>query len=336
LGKLTPEALRDVLDCIKKTVEIIVPPKPGFDAGAHRLRDGMCMVIATDPCIGVPKKWFGWFLVHYSASDVAVFGAPPKFCTINLLGAPGTSEAVFKAVMNQACMAADDVGMSIITGHTGTYDEISDLIGTCTAYGFVPEAKIITPGGAKPGDYILCTKSIGLETVVNFTLIHQVLARKLFGTERARDLAKQIRMQTCVTEALVAAEMGGVSAMHDATEGGLVAALNEIADASQVGFRVDAARLPLSTELLELAKHFHLSRAQMLSTSSTGILLAAVSKSEKDTIINALAKERVDAKVIGVFTENMQRLMEQDGRASEFPRRADDPYAKMLAASQAA
>ena len=335
MGKLAPEALRDVLDCIKQTVEIIVPPKPGFDAGAHRLGDGMCMVIATDPCIGVPKKWFGWFLVHYAASDVAVFGAPPKFCTINLLGAPGTSKAVFKAVMNQACLAADDVGMSIITGHTGTYDGISDLIGTCTAYGFVPEAQILTPGGAKPADYLLCTKSIGLETVVTFAVTHPALARRLFGSQRARDLAQQIKMQTCVTEALTVAEMGGVSAMHDATEGGLVAALNEIADASQVGFRVDSARLPLSPELLELANHFHLSRAQMLSMSSTGTLLVAVSKSRKDSIINALAEERVDAHVIGVCTENRQRLMEHDGRASEFPRRADDPYAKMLAASQA-
>ena len=225
-----------MLGCIKKTVEVIVPPKPGFDAGAHKIGDNMCIVIATDPCLGVPREWFGWFLIHYSASDVAVFGAQPRFCTINLLGAPGTRKVVFKEAMEQACAAADEIGMSIVTGHTGTYEGLSDLVGTCTAYGFLQKDKIITPAGAKPGDYLMCTKPIGLETIVNFVLTNKALAKKLFGPRQVNSLAKQIKMQTCVEEALLLARIGGVSAMHDATEGGLVAALNEIADASQVGF----------------------------------------------------------------------------------------------------
>lgn len=331
MGKLAPEALREVLGCIKKTVEVIVPPKPGFDAGAHEIGGNMCIVIATDPCLGVPKEWFGWFLIHYSASDVAVFGAQPKFCTINLLGAPGTRKVVFKKVMEQACTAADEVGMNIITGHTGTYEGISDLIGTCTAYGFIKKDKIITPAGAKPGDFLICTKPIGLETVINFALTNKALAKKLFGPEQVHNLTKQIKMQTCVKEALIMAKMGGVSAMHDATEGGLVAALNEIADASQVGFRLDYTKLPVPPELRELAKRFHLSETQILSASSTGTLLAAVSQSQKDKIINALSNHGFDAKTIGVFTESKQRLIKYDGKKAEFPRKANDPYAEILA-----
>ena len=331
MGKLAPEALREVLGCIKKTVEVIVPPKPGFDAGAHEIGGNMCIVIATDPCLGVPKEWFGWFLIHYSASDVAVFGAQPKFCTINLLGAPGTRKVVFKKVVEQACTAADEVGMNIITGHTGTYEGISDLIGTCTAYGFIKKDKIITPAGAKPGDFLICTKPIGLETVINFALTNKALAKKLFGPEQVHNLTKQIKMQTCVKEALIMAKMGGVSAMHDATEGGLVAALNEIADASQVGFRLDYTKLPVPPELRELAKRFHLSETQILSASSTGTLLAAVSQSQKDKIINALSNHGFDAKTIGVFTESKQRLIKYDGKKAEFPRKANDPYAEILA-----
>jgi hydrogenase maturation factor len=331
LGKLAPEALKEALGCIKSTRDVIVPPKPGFDAGAHKISDNMCVVIATDPCLGVPMEWFGWFLIHYSASDVAVFGAQPRFCTINLLGAPGTKTAVFKKAMKQACTAADDVGMSIITGHTGTYEMVSGLIGTCTAYGFIQKDKIITPARAKPGDFLVCTKPIGLETVVNFALTNRDLAKKLFGPERARNLAKQIRMQTCVGEALLMAKVGGVSAMHDATEGGLVAALNEIADASQVGFCLDYTKLPVPPELQKLAKTFHLSRKQMLSASSTGTLLAAVPQSQKDKIVSELSTQRFDAKIIGVFTENRQRLIKSDGKEARFPRKVDDPYAEILA-----
>ncbi|HEY44962.1 MAG TPA: hydrogenase assembly protein HupF [Anaerolineae bacterium] len=331
MGKLAPDALREVISCIKKTVEVIVPPKPGFDAGAHKISDDICIVIATDPCLGVPKEWFGWFLIHYAASDVAVFGAQPRFCTINLLGAPGTRKERFKAVMKQACAAADDVGMSIITGHTGTYGGILDLIGTCTAYGFIHKEQIITPGGAQPGDYLICTKPVGLETVVNFALTRQTLAEKLFGRERTLCLAEQISMQTCVEEALLMAKLGGVSAMHDATEGGLVAALNEIAEASHVGFQLDYEWLPLPLELQKLATHFDLSRAEVLSASSTGTLLAGVSPSRKDRIIDSLAKRGFDAKIVGVLTESKQRLIQYAGEELQFPRQAADPYAKILA-----
>ncbi|MEA2090008.1 MAG: AIR synthase-related protein [Thermoproteota archaeon] len=329
MGKLAPDALREVLGCIKKTVEVIVPPMPGFDAGAHEIGDGMCVVIATDPCIGVPRKWFGWFLIHYSASDVALFGAQPKFCTINLLGAPGTKKAVFKKVMEQACVAADEVGINIVTGHTGTYEGISNLVGTCTVYGFLRKDEIITPAGAKPKDFLMCTKPIGLETVINFALTDKTLAEKLFGPTRVRNLAKQIKMQTCVEEALTLARIG-VSAMHDATEGGFVAALNEIADVSHVGFQVDYTKLPVPPELHKLAKHFRLSRRQILSASSTGTLLAAVSPSNKDKAINMLSNRGFDAKVVGVFTKNKQRLIKYERKKVKFPKTANDPYAKIL------
>ena len=65
-------------------------------------------------------------------------------------------------------------------------------------------------------------------------------------------------MQSCVKEALQLAETGGVHAMHDATEGGFVAALNELAEASKVGFRIDWEKFAIPEEVLALKKHFSL------------------------------------------------------------------------------
>jgi hydrogenase maturation factor len=323
-----------VFSCVKRTSKIIVPPTPGFDAGVHELENDMCMVVATDPCIGVPKEWFGWLLVQYSASDVAVFGAQPKFCTINLLGPPGTRKRVFENVMKQACNTANKLGMGIVSGHTGTYKGLSELVATCTAYGFVSKDKLITPSGAKPDDYILCTKPIGLETLVNFVLVHKRLARKLFGRKRVFSLGEQVKLQTCVEEALLLARTGGVSAMHDATEGGLVTALNEMADASQLGFQIDFAKLPITLETKKLADYFHLTLRQTLSMSSTGTLLAAVSPEGKDKTVKALSKQGFNAKVIGVFSESKERLMKIDDKYVRFPRKAYDPYARIFGMQQ--
>lgn len=330
MGKLAPDDLRKVLSHIKKTAKVIVPPMPGFDSGVHEIGDDLCMVIATDPCIGVPREWFGWFLIHYSASDVALFGAKPQFCTVNLLGPPKTKSTIFMEVMRQACDAADELDMTIITGHTGTYDGLTTLVASCTAYGLIQRSNLITPAGAKPDDYILCSKPIGFETLINFVLTHKTLAEKLFGPKQTQHLAEQVKMQTCVKEALLLAKTGGVSAMHDATEGGFVAALNEIADASNVGFSIDSSKLPLTQELQKLTQQFRLTHKQIMSMSSTGTLLAAVSPSQKDRIVDMLSSQGFDAKIVGVFSETEKRLIEIGGKEVEFPREPDDPYVQIV------
>jgi hydrogenase expression/formation protein HypE len=330
MGKLSTAELKAVLRCIKSAPKIVVPPTVGLDCGVHQITDNTCMVITTDPCLGVPLEWFGWFLIHYAASDVAVFGAKPEYAAINLLGPPKTRANVFKKIMQQACETANELGMNIITGHTGTYGELAAVMGTCTAYGFVQKNKLITPAGAKSHDYIVCIKPIGLETLVNFALTNRLQARKLFGGEAALSLAAQIKMQTCVREALLLAEVEGVSAMHDATEGGFLMALNEIADASSLGFSIDFSKLPMTRELQLMRRHFHLSGTQIMSASSTGTLLAAVSPRAKDEVIKSLSQGGIVVESVGVFTEDKERVITYDGRKCKFPLQSVDPYVKIM------
>ena len=329
MGKLAPKELQKLLGCIKKNQQVIVPPQAGYDSGVHLLGDKY-VVVSTDPCTGVPEEWFGWLLINYAASDVALFGAKPEFCTINLLGPLETEAEVFQSAMKQACKAADELGMAIVTGHTATYGSLTKLVGVCTAYGTVKPEKLITPAKAQTGDYSLCTKTTGLETLVNFALTHKALAQKLFGPEQAEKLAEQIHMQSCVKEALQLAETSGVHAMHDATEGGLVAALNEVAEASKLGFRIEYEKIPISPQMHKLQKHFKLSDEQVLAASSTGTILAAVAPHAKDQVKETLHKIGVDASFLGTFTKNASRVLTKKVKDTPFPKVADDPYGRIL------
>jgi hydrogenase maturation factor len=203
-------------------------------------------------------------------------------------------------------------------------------MGTCTAYGFVQKNRLITPASAKPHDYIICIKPIGLETLINFALTNSLQAKKLFGGKTAASLAAQIKMQTCVREALLLAEIEGVSAMHDATEGGFLMALNEIADASNLGFNIDFSKLPITRELQLIGKHFHLSRRQIMSASSTGTLLAAVSPRAKNEVIKSLSERGTVVKLVGVFTKDKERIISYDGKKCKFPLQPADPYVKIM------
>jgi hydrogenase expression/formation protein HypE len=329
MGKPSSEALTRLLKCIGRDPRVIIPPQVGFDSGVH-LIDDKCLVVSTDPCINVPKEWFGWLLVHYAASDVALFGAKPEFCTVNLLGPPSTRPQTFNKAMKQACDAADELGTAIVTGHTGTYEGLSTLIGVCTAYGTISREKLITPGNARAGDYILCTKTIGLETAINFALTHSALAERLFGVNRARELTKLVDLQSCVKEALVLSEIEGVHAMHDATEGGLTSALNEMAQASKAGFKIEFNKIKISNELRILQEYFHLTDEQVLSMSSTGTILAAVSPKAKERVERTLRQNNTEASFLGFFRKNARRILVKDEKETSFPRKADDPYEKIM------
>jgi hydrogenase expression/formation protein HypE len=330
MGKLPNKDLKQMLGCIRNDKRVVVPPQLGFDAGVHLLDNGKCLVVATDPCLGVPEEWFGWLMINYVASDIALFGAKTEFCTINLLGAPSTEPATFHMAMRQACDAANELGTAVVTGHTGTYEGLSTLVGVCTGYGYINRNRLLTPGNAKPDDHILCIKPVGLETVVNFALTHGALAEKLFGTKRTKELAKLVTMQSCVKEALMLAEVKGVHAMHDATEGGLTAALNEMAEASGVGFNIEWEQFLVPEEVHVLREFYGLSDTELLAMSSTGTVLAAVSPEAREEVEDVLHQNGVEAKFLGSFTKDARRVLVKNGKETGFPRVASDPYARIF------
>lgn len=329
MGKLSGEELKRLLSCIRKDPRVIIPPMPGFDSGVHLIGD-QYVVVATDPCIGVPREWFGWLLVNYAASDVALAGATPEFCTINLLAPLSMKPSGFQTIMKQVCHAANELNMAIVRGHTGTYDGVSKTLGVCTAYGIVAKEKLITPGGAKAGDLVMCTKAVGFETLVNFSLTHKALATRLFGTQETEQLMKLVKMESCVNEALALAEIEGVHSLHDATEGGLINALNEVAEASNLGFRIEFEKLPITPEMNTLQKRFGLSLEQVLSTSSTGMIVAAVEKQSQTIVEETLQKHGIPASFIGTFTKSKDRVLEWSSGYTSFPRVANDPYGRIL------
>jgi len=330
MGKLDNQQLQKLLDYIRVNDQVVVPPMIGYDVGVHRIGDQM-VVVSTDPCTGVPREWFGWFLINYVASDLSLFGAKPQFCTINLLGPKATDPAVFQEVMRQTCVAADEYDIAIVRGHTGMYDSLKDLLGVCTMYGIVEPDKLVMPKNVKPGDLIMCTKPIGVETLTNFVLTHPKKAGGIFGVEKVREFAGMVKLQSCVREAQQLAQACCVNAMHDATEGGLVVALNELSEGSGRGIRVNWESIPILKEVGVLRKCFGFSDEQVLALSSAGTILAAVSPLFKQRAVEVLEQLGLCAYFIGEFTEDKGRILVKEGRETGFPVLVEDVYTRLLA-----
>jgi len=329
MGKLSNQQLQKLLNCIKVNDKVVIPPMIGYDAGVHRLGDQL-LVVSTDPCTGVPQEWFGWFLINYAASDLSLFGAKPQFCTVNLLGPRSTESDVFQEIMKQTCDAADEHEIAIVRGHTGMYDSLKDLLGVCTIYGTVEPDKLVTPGNAKPGDLIMCTKPVGIETLTNFALTHPKMSAKIFGAQKATEFTGMVKMQSCIREAQQLAQASCVNAMHDTTEGGLIAALNELSEASNVGIKINWENIPIPNGIIKLKEQFSLNDEQVLALSSTGTILAAVPQVSKQKAIEVLKQQGLDAYFIGEFTKVKKRILIKKGKENVFPLSIEDVYTKLM------
>lgn len=308
---------------------IIVPPQNGIDAGVIRLPGGKVLVIAEDPIFsipGQPPEMFGWYTVHIGASDIAVMGVRPQFMTYTLLMPPGTPHETFHVIVDSIHQAARVLGIAIAGGHTGFYPGLAaPTIGGVTVFSVADEGTYVTPAGAREGDSIILTKGPAIETAG----ILAVLREKDLLTRHPRDLVERAKslcsQMSVVKDALVAHSCGGVTAMHDATEGGVIGGLFEIADASGVGMEIDESRMIYPEEVRMICEDIGI---DPLEGIAEGSLLITADPAAGNRIIQALEIEGIPASVIGIVTGDMNRrlILRKDGtrRPLEIPEQ--DPF----------
>ena len=115
-------------------------------------------------------------------------------------------------------------------------------------------------------------------------------------------------------EAEIACELASVHAMHDPTEGGIATALHELADAANVGLRIDRSRIMMLPEGRILCDAFGL---DPLGTIASGALLLTLAPAEAGVVIHALARESIDCHFIGQVVPREQGVMLVDGARQE-------------------
>ena len=109
------------------------------------------------------------------------------------------------------------------------YDSLSGLLGVATVYGAVQLEKLITPANAKPGDLILCTKPLGLETITKFFNNPQGLGEELVrGISNKKNFQGRFTCKAVFVRRCTWQKLDVVHAMHDATEGGFVVGVKRI------------------------------------------------------------------------------------------------------------
>ena len=292
---------------------VLVGPRLGLDAAVVDYDDRV-LVLSSDPITGALRDP-GWLSVHINANDVATMGAEPKWFLANLFTPEGCSRKLIRSLIKRMTAACDELGISLVGGHTEVTPGLKRILISGAMIGEAPKDRFVTSAGAKPGNRILLTKGAAIEGTAILATDREAELTKILGRPLIARAKRFMDKISVVRDALTAVSAGGVTAMHDPTEGGLARGLNELADASHVGFKIKREAIPIASETVAICKYFDI---DPLQTIGSGSLLITAPPRRARGILAALTDAGIQVAEIGKIVANRKvRLM--DGKPLRLP-----------------
>ncbi|MEP7151554.1 MAG: AIR synthase family protein [Nitrospira sp.] len=331
-GKLPVTLLRSMLARYARNRDphVVVGAGIGLDAAALDV-GGEYVIVKTDPITFVTEE-IGAYALTINANDLATMGALPRwFLATILLPAGMTTRAGVSRIFSQIGRACRRLKISLCGGHTEVTAAVTRPVVVGCLLGQCPKNRLITTAGARVGDALLLTKGLPIEAV---SILAREKNEELRQRYSARFVARCRRYFTdpgvsIVRDATIALAVGGVHAMHDPTEGGLSAALYELAEAAQVGVQVDERAIPILPEGRRLCDDFGMNP---LGAIASGALIISADPNRAQAILRRLTRSGIAAARIGTIVPARKgvSIVTDGGRVGPVPRFPVDEMTRVL------
>lgn len=239
-----------------------------------------------------------------AVNNLAAGGAEAKAVQIHIMLPERAREIALKRMMEAAAETAAQLGITISGGHTETLPDIQTPIVSVTALGDVILEKELP--NVTTGQEVVMTKWIGISETARLAKEKEedLLTRyPLFFIRSAQNLEQYYSI---IPEAATAVK-SGISAMHDVAGGGIFGALWELGEKAGVGLQVYLKKIPIKQETVEICEFLGYNPYEM---RSDGALLIVTS--EGHALVEALAQEGIPAEVIGIITDNNDKVIIND------------------------
>ncbi len=216
------------------------------DAGVYKLTDDLAIVQTVDfftPIVDDPYM-FGQIAVANALSDVYAMGGKP-LTAMNIVCFPikTLDISVLRDILRGGIDKLREAGVVLVGGHSVDDTELKYGL---SVTGTVHPKKVLTKGGARPGDQLILTKRIG-------TGIITTAAKGRLASEKAVETVAQSMAALNKTASEVMLQIG-VNACTDITGFGLLGHACEMIQDSEVGFKIRSVSVPVFPETLSLAR----------------------------------------------------------------------------------
>jgi len=216
------------------------------DAGVYKLTDDLAIVQTVDfftPIVDDPYT-FGQIAVANALSDVYAMGGQP-LTAMNIVCFPSKTLdiSVLRDILRGGIDKMREAGVVLVGGHSVDDPELKYGL---SVTGTVHPKKVLTKGGAKPGDQLILTKPLGTG-IINTAVKARMAGERVIETI-ARSMAA---LNKTASEVMLQV---GVNACTDITGFGLLGHACEMIQDSQVGLKIRSVSVPIFPETLGLAR----------------------------------------------------------------------------------
>ena len=201
------------------------------------------LILSTDSHVISPLFFpggdIGRLAICGTVNDVSMSGAIPLYLTAAFILEEGLSIETLERVVQSMRQAADEAGVIVVAGDTKVVEKGKgdSLFIITTGVGWLPSHDHLRGGEqARPGDVVLLSGPIGDHGIAVLS------ARGELGFEA------EVKSDVAPLNPLIQAVLKAAPHTHvlrDPTRGGLATTLNEIAQQSQVGIRIEEAAIPV-------------------------------------------------------------------------------------------
>jgi hydrogenase expression/formation protein HypE len=265
------------------------------------------MVMTTDGYVVSPLYFpggdIGSLAVHGTINDIAMAGARPLYLSASFFIEEGFPLADLQRIAHSMGEAARAAGVPVVTGDTKVVERgKGDGVFIATAgVGEVPDGISLSGDRAEPGDVVLLSGSIGDHGVA----IMATRENLAFDTAIVSDSAALHGL----TAAMVHAAGPHIKLMRDPTRGGLAATLNEIAQQSRCGFRIEESAIPVKPQVAAACELLGL---DPLHVANEGKLVAVVAPAGVAAALAAMRAHPLgrEAARIGVTIADPDRFVQ--------------------------
>jgi hydrogenase maturation factor len=306
VGKLPPGLLAEIIgNAPVADHRVFLKAGVGLDCAVVAV-GGRLLVFKSDPVTFATDE-IGWYLVQVNANDLATTGAIPRWLMLTMLLPEGqTTPDRVRQWSSQVYDACRELHIDVIGGHTEVTHGLQRPILSGTLIGEMLlergeelPGKLVTPRGMQPGDRLLLSKGVPIEATALLAREFPDRLRGVLSDAQLREAQGYLRDPgiSVVRDAALAVAAGGVTAMHDPTEGGLIGALWELAEASGQALWFNPERVPVPPLAAQVCAAFQL---DPLAAIASGALLLAAKPASVAAIRQALTEAGIPCAEIGL------------------------------------
>jgi selenide, water dikinase len=334
-AKLSPAILDSVLKRLPRQIDpnVLVGFETSDDAAVYRLSDDLAIVQTVDfftPIVDDPEL-FGQVAAANSLSDIYAMGGRP-ISALTIVAFP-TSDApeILEEILRGGLSKMSEASCTVVGGHSIRDEELK--FGYAVT-GVIHPGKVWKNIGARPGDVLLFTKSLG--TGVIATALKQGSAEAAWVSAATDSMTRLNRDAASALHEVESTKNGEASihAVTDVTGFGLLGHAREMAIGSAASMKINHKQIAYLPGAVEAARgHFFSGglknnrdfcegcvnfldqvpeefRALLFDPQTSGGLLVSIAPDSADYAIAALKRFNVSAQIIGEIIPRCSPLIE--------------------------